>query len=73
MVAKNPYVEVLSLSVEERLALLEYLWESIVDHPEAVPLTDEQRRELDRRLTSYRRDKNPGSPWHIVKSRIVSP
>ena len=35
------------LSVEERLVLVEELWDSIA---EATPLTEAQRAELDRRL-----------------------
>lgn len=70
---KNPFVEVLSLSVTDRLTLVEFIWESIVDHPEAVELTDEQRRELDTRLESYHRDRAGGSTWDTVKTRITGP
>ena len=38
------------LSPEERLELLEQHWESLSEIPEAVPMTDAQREELDRRL-----------------------
>ena len=42
--------EVLQLPVPERIRVVETIWDSIVEHPEALPLTDEQRAELDRRL-----------------------
>ncbi len=34
------------LSVEERLQLIEDLWDSVADDPEALPLTDAQAEEL---------------------------
>jgi len=73
MVIKNPFLDVLSLSVTDRLSLVEFIWDSIVDHPEAIPLTDEQRRELETRLGSYRLDLSGGSTWDAVKSRITGP
>lgn len=54
------------LSVEERLQLIEDLWESVADDPEALPLTDAQAEELDRRLEAYRQDGDPGRPWREV-------
>ncbi len=41
--------EILNLGVKERLELIEEIWDSIAEHPEAVPLTVAQRKELDRR------------------------
>lgn len=58
-----------SLSPADRLALLGELWESLTPDPEAVPLTDAQRRDLDRRLAALDTDPSAGSPWEEVKSR----
>ena len=41
-------IDISGLSVQERLDLLGDLWDSLA--PEEVPVTDEQRAELDRRL-----------------------
>ncbi len=49
-----------NLSVEEKLQLIEDLWDSVADDPEALPLTDAQAEELDRRLDAYRLDGDPG-------------
>lgn len=38
------------LSVEERIRLVQYLWDSIAADRKPLPLSDEQRTELDRRL-----------------------
>lgn len=50
------------LPVEERIKLVEDLWDSIAEDREALPVTPEQRAELDRRLAAYEIDKNRGRP-----------
>ncbi|HLI19135.1 MAG TPA: addiction module protein [Rhodanobacteraceae bacterium] len=47
------------LPVEQRLHLVEELWDSIAADQGALALTDAQRRELDRRLDAYEADRNP--------------
>ena len=63
--------DVLSLSVPERIQLVEDIWDSIAEVPESVPLSDEQKAELDRRLDAYHRNPDEGSPWGVVRERIV--
>jgi len=48
------------LPVEERIRVVEDLWDSIAADQKALPLTAEQKTELDRRLDAYEADKNPG-------------
>jgi putative addiction module component (TIGR02574 family) len=48
------------LPVEERIKLVENLWDSIAADQQALRLTAEQRAELDRRLDAYEIDKNQG-------------
>jgi putative addiction module component (TIGR02574 family) len=62
--------DVLRLPVAERIQLVEDIWDSIASVPEAVPLTDAQRRELDRRIKAYHLDPRAGSPWSQVRKRI---
>ncbi|MBI4480284.1 MAG: addiction module protein [Acidobacteria bacterium] len=63
-------VDIASLSLEERLRLLEELWESLSAKPEALPLTHAQREELDRRLDDLDREGPAGIPWEEVLGRI---
>jgi putative addiction module component (TIGR02574 family) len=56
------------LGVEERLALIEELWESISGAE--VPLTDTQREELDRRLAEHKVNPDDVVPWEEVKSSL---
>ena len=61
-----------NLTVEERLQLIEDLWDSVADDPQAVPLTEAQVEELDRRLDAYRQDGEPGRPWREVLDELES-
>ncbi|MDT0617574.1 addiction module protein [Salinisphaera sp. P385] len=58
------------LPVEQRIRLVEELWDSIAADQEALPLTKEQRAELDRRLDAYEADGNQGRPAEIVLADI---
>jgi len=63
-------IDITSLSLEERLRLLDELWESLSRTPEAIPLTEAQREELDRRLDGLDREGPVGIPWDEVLARI---
>ena len=64
--------EVLKLPLTERLKLVEAIWESIAEFPQALELTDAQREELDRRLEDYESDPDAGVPWSEVRARLLS-
>jgi len=70
MVSKMSITDVLGLTVAERILLVQDIWDSIANLPEAVELTKAQRQELDARLEAYHRDSTAGSAWDVVKSRI---
>ncbi len=61
---------ILNLSVSERIQLVEDIWDSIAEIPEAVLLSDQQKQELERRLAVYRKAPEEGSPWHEARQRI---
>lgn len=48
------------LPLDERIKLVEDLWDSIAADQKALPLTPAQRAELDRRLDAYELDRNAG-------------
>ena len=62
--------DIQALSAEERLQLISALWDSLADSPEDVPVTDAQRRELDRRLDRYARGLTRLYSWDEVRARI---
>jgi putative addiction module component (TIGR02574 family) len=61
-------IDIAKLSAKERLELLEQLWDSL--SPEAIPMTDAQKEELDRRLDELDREGPVGIPWNEVLDRI---
>ena len=48
--------EILKLPVEERLRLVELIWESIATDPAGVPLGDAHRALIEERLAEHERD-----------------
>jgi putative addiction module component (TIGR02574 family) len=57
------------LSVEQRISLVEEIWDSIA---EATPLTEAQRLELDRRLQDHEANPEDVVPWEVVKASITA-
>ena len=48
--------EILKLPVEERMRLVELIWESLAADPSALPLSDAHRAVLDERLAEHERN-----------------
>lgn len=70
----KPAFDYRSLSVDERLQLVGDIWDSIADDanadPAALPLTDAQKAELDRRVAEYDADPSIGIPMDQVLDGI---
>ncbi len=62
--------DIQSLSVADRLQLLEEIWDSLIDTPEAVPVTDAQRKELARRRRAHARNPSAAKSWAQVRARL---
>lgn len=62
--------EILKLPVEERLRLVELIWDSIAESNAALPLTDAQRAELERRLAEHEAHPDDVISWDDVKASI---
>ena len=63
-------IDINKLSPEERLDLIEELWDSLSEDPANIPLTEAQAKELDRRLEEMDKDSSLGIPWDTVMARI---
>lgn len=57
-----------TLPIGEKIQLVEDLWDSIAADQASLPLTAEQREELDKRLDSYESDGIEGR----VGSEVIS-
>jgi putative addiction module component (TIGR02574 family) len=64
--------EALKLSPHERLRIADALYDSVERDPNAFPLTDEQKAELERRLEDLRQNPDAGSSWEEVKARYLA-
>jgi putative addiction module component (TIGR02574 family) len=62
------------LSVEERLELVSAIWNSIAAdaqaNPALLPLSDEERAELDRRVAEDDADPGAAIPWDEALAQI---
>ena len=56
--------------LDERIRLVEDLWDSVAAEQGALAISDEQRRELDKRLEAYRLSDDPGVPALEAIGRI---
>lgn len=64
-------VDLAQLSLAERIQLVEDLWDTIAATPEAIPVTDAQKAELDRRLARYQSSPADGRSWAEVKAALL--
>jgi putative addiction module component (TIGR02574 family) len=60
----------LKLSIPERIELVEAIWDTVAADPHAVPLSEDHRAELDRRLADLEANPEAGSPWEEVRARL---
>ena len=63
-------VNIRELPLEDRIRLVEDLWDSIAQDQQALALTPEQAAELDHRLQSFELDDDRGRPASEVISEI---
>ncbi|MBW4485338.1 MAG: addiction module protein [Tildeniella torsiva UHER 1998/13D] len=62
--------EIKSLSLEERIHLVQAIWDSIAAEQVHLDLTDDQKQELDRRIDAYDTDPQNVLTWDEVKATI---
>jgi putative addiction module component (TIGR02574 family) len=62
--------EILRLDVEERLRIVQIIWDSIATAPAAVPITLAERAEIDRRIAEDDADPEDVVSWQQAKELI---
>ena len=63
--------ELETLTVSERVQLVEELWDSIARSNAGVPVLQWQKDELNRRKSNYLQNPNLGRTWEQVKEEIL--
>lgn len=57
------------LSTSEKIELIDLLWESL--DMDDLPLTEDQRRELDDRIARHEQNPSDVIPWEQVKANLL--
>jgi len=68
----NSIDNIKKLSVAERVLIVEDIWDSILSAKEEIPITDEQKKELDSRLEAFYKTPGEVKSWNEVKNTIQS-
>ena len=62
-----------SLSIDQKIRLVEDIWDNIATHhAESLDLTDEQKTELDRRIADYESNPSNVISWEEVKASTIA-
>ena len=59
-----------ALPLEQRVELIDALWETVAAEGYEPPLTQQQAEELDRRLAAHRRNPDDVIPWESIKEEL---
>lgn len=62
--------DILELPVQERIRLVELIWDSVAAVPEAVEVSPALKAELEARLVEFEANPEAGYSWDQVKSRL---
>ena len=57
-------------SADDRLTLLEEIWDSLAGDAVQIPLSDDQKRLFDRRLKDLEANPNDVLTWDEIKTRV---
>ncbi len=68
--AARPGDAILSLPVDERLALVDSIWESLRENADALPSDERTWAEMQRRLELYREDADLAEDLDVVLARL---
>lgn len=64
--------EIASLPVDDRIHLVEAIWETIVAEPGQPPLSEAQTKELERRLAAHSAAPEDVVSWEQVKAQALA-
>lgn len=69
--SKISSAELLKLTPTERIRLMQEIWDTL-DEPDGLfELTDDQKRELDRRWRGYKRNPKRARTWEEAKAELL--
>jgi putative addiction module component (TIGR02574 family) len=62
--------EIASLSIEDRISLVQAIWDSIAAEQADIDLTEAQKREIDRRIDDYEMNPDNVLTWEEIKASV---
>ena len=62
--------DILELPVQERIRLVELIWESVAAVPEAVKISPAVKVELEARLKEFEANPEAGYSWEQVRAHL---
>jgi putative addiction module component (TIGR02574 family) len=66
---KKNLAAILELPVEERIDIIDKIWDSIAKFPDQIRLTEAQKKELDLRDEEFERD--PGKLFSLEEAKAI--
>jgi putative addiction module component (TIGR02574 family) len=61
-----------ALPIDERIGVVEAIWDTIVAGPSQPELTESQKQELERRLAAHAAAPDDVIPWEKVKAEALA-
>ena len=58
------------LTNSEKILLAEDLWDSVASNEQLIPITEDQKNILDKRLAKYSLNQDSGDSWQNIRNRI---
>jgi len=62
--------DIQALSLQEKLQLMEALWDSIANEPDILPDDPSTIKEVRERIAEYKANPGTGIPWETVKKNL---
>ena len=63
--------KIIEIPIDQRIQLVEDIWDSIAEVPQSVKVPDWHKKELEKRLENYHANPEEESPWAEVKERFL--
>ncbi|HEX8202118.1 MAG TPA: addiction module protein, partial [Isosphaeraceae bacterium] len=62
--------DITALSIDERIILVQAIWDSIAAEADPLGLSDDQKRQLDQRVADLEANPDDIITWEEIKARV---
>jgi putative addiction module component (TIGR02574 family) len=64
--------KIMELSVQEKILLMEALWDSLENKEKYYTLNEDQQKNLEERIEEYKKNPSNVLTWQEIKSKIFN-